>query len=88
MGIEIEAQTDSQVKNIRARQEMKQQIKVLKKESAASISTISPEISEIKDIVQTNLESQTNLDDIQENIEERLNEQDAKLDKILKLLGE
>ena len=88
MGIEIEAQTDSQVKNIRARQEMKQQIKVLKKESAASISTISPEISEIKDIVQTNLESQTNLDDIQENIEERLNKQDAKLDKILKLLGE
>ncbi len=87
MGIEIEAQTDSQVKNIRARQEMKQQIKVLKKESA-SISTISPEISEIKDIVQTNLESQTNLDDIQENIEERLNEQDAKLDKILRLLGE
>ena len=87
MGIEIEAQTDSQVKNIRARQEMKQQIKVLKKKSA-SISTISPEISEIKDIVQTNLESQTNLDDIQENIEERLNEQDAKLDKILKLLGE
>ena len=87
MGIEIEAQTDSQVKNIRARQEMKQQIKVLKKESA-SISTISPEIREIKYIVQTNLESQTNLDDIQENIEERLNEQDAKLDKILKLLGE
>ena len=35
MGIEIEAQTDSQVKNISARQEMKQQIKVLKKESAS-----------------------------------------------------
>ena len=94
MAEEFEGQSHSAVANIRAREDLNNTL--------TEIEGIAPEISNISQKIDDNLESQINLDDMQEynentrkalnkrftTIENKIKEQDKKLDKILSLLGD
>ena len=94
MAEEFEGQSHSAVANIRAREDLNNTL--------TEIEGIAPEISNISQKIDNNLESQINLDDMQEynentrkalnkrftTIENKIKEQDKKLDKILSLLGD
>lgn len=92
MAEEFEGQSHSAVANIRAREDLNNTI--------TEIEGIAPEISNISQKIDINLEKQVNLNEIHEynqnsrktfnkrftTIENKIKEQDAKLDKILSLL--
>ena len=92
MGEEFEGQSYNAVANIRAREDLNNTL--------VEIEGIAPEISNISQKIDDNLDSQVNLDEIHEfnqncrknfnkrftTIENKIKEQDKKLDKILKLL--
>ena len=94
MAEEFEGQSHSAVANIRAREDLNNTL--------TEIEGIAPEISNISQKININLDNQVDLDEIYEynqtsrktfnkrftTIENRIKEQDAKLDKILKLLEE
>ena len=94
MAEEFEGQSYNAVANIRAREDLNNTL--------LEIGGIAPEISIISQKIDNNLENQINLDDMQtynENtrktlnkrfttIENKIKEQDEKLDKILSLLGD
>lgn len=94
MAEEFEGQSHSAVANIRAREDLNNTL--------TEIEGIAPEISNISQKIDDNLENQINLDDMQEynentrkalnkrftTIENKIKEQDKKLDKILSLLGD
>lgn len=94
MAEEFEGQSHSAVANIRAREDLNNTL--------TEIEGIAPEISNISQKIDINLDNQVDLDEIYEynqtsrktfnkrftTIENRIKEQDAKLDKILKLLEE
>lgn len=89
---EFEGQSQNTVANIRAREDLNNTIK--------EIEGIAPEISNIAQKIDVHLEKQVNLDEIHEynqnsrktfnkrftTIENKIKEQDEKLDKILALL--
>ena len=92
MAEESEAQSHSAVANIRAREDLNNTL--------IEIEGIAPEISTISQKIDNNLDKQVNLDEIHEfnqnsrktfnkrftTIENKIKEQDEKLDKILSLL--
>ena len=92
MAEEFEAQSHSAVANIRAREDLNNTL--------IEIEGIAPEISTISQKIDNNLDKQVNLDEIHEfnqnsrktfnkrftTIENKIKEQDEKLDKILSLL--
>lgn len=94
MAEEFEGQSHSAVANIRAREDLNNTL--------TEIEGIVPEISNISQKIDINLDNQVDLDEIYEynqtsrktfnkrftTIENKIKEQDAKLDKILKLLEE
>lgn len=94
MAEEFEGQSHSAVANIRAREDLNNTL--------TEIEGIAPEISNISQKIDINLDNQVDLDEIYEynqtsrktfnkrftTIENKIKEQDAKLDKILKLLEE
>lgn len=94
MAEEFEGQSSNTVANIRAREDLNNTIN--------EIGGIAPEINNIAKKINDNLENQINLDDMQEynentrkalnkrftTIENKIKEQDKKLDKILSLLGD
>ena len=94
MAEEFEGQTQNAVANIRAREDLNDTI--------SEIGGIAPEISNIAQKIDDNLDNQVNLDEIHEynqnsrktfnkrftTIENKIKEQDEKLDKILSLLGD
>lgn len=94
MAEEFEGQSYNAVANIRAREDLNNTL--------LEIEGIAPEISTISQKIDNNLENQINLDDMQEynentrkalnkrftTIENKIKEQDKKLDKILSLLGD
>lgn len=89
---EFEGQSSNAVANIRAREDLNNTI--------SEIEGIAPEISNISQKIDDNLDNQINLDEIHEfnqssrksfnkrftKIENKIKEQDEKLDKILSLL--
>ena len=89
---EFEGQSSNAVANIRAREDLNNTI--------SEIEGIAPEISNISQKIDDNLDNQINLDEIHEfnqssrksfnkrfrKIEKKIKEQDEKLDKILSLL--
>lgn len=89
---EFEGQSQNAVANIRAREDLNNTL--------VEIEGIAPEISNISQKIDINLEKQVNLDEIHEynqnsrktfnkrftTIENKIKEQDKKLDKILSLL--
>lgn len=94
MAEEFEGQSHSAVANIRAREDLNNTL--------TEIEGIAPEISNISQKIDDNLDNQVNLDEIHAynqnsrktfnkrftTIENKIKEQDAKLDKILALLGD
>lgn len=94
MAEEFEGQSQNAVANIRAREDLNNTL--------VEIEGIVPEISNISQKIDINLDNQVDLDEIHEynqssrkafnkrftTIEKKIKEQDAKLDKILKLLEE
>lgn len=94
MAEEFEGQSHSAVANIRAREDLNNTL--------TEIEGIAPEISSISQKIDINLDNQVDLDEIYKynqtsrktfnkrftTIENKIKEQDAKLDKILKLLEE
>ena len=94
MAEEFEGQSHNVVASIRAREDLNNTI--------SEIEGIAPEISNISQKIDDNLDNQINLDDMQEynentrkalnkrftTIENKIKEQDKKLDKILSLLGD
>lgn len=94
MAEEFEAQHTNAVANIRAREDLNNTL--------SEIEGIAPEISDISQKINDNLDNQVNLDDIHEfnqnsrksmnkrftQLENKIKEQDEKLDAILSLLGE
>ena len=92
MAEEFEGQSHSAVANMRAREDLNNTI--------TEIEGIAPEISNIAQKIDINLEKQVNLDEIHEynqnsrkafnkrftTIENKIKEQDEKLDRILSLL--
>ena len=94
MAEEFEGQSQNAVANIRAREDLNNTL--------VEIEGIAPEISNISQKIDINLDNQVDLDEIHEYnqnsrkafnkrftaIEKKIKEQDAKLDKILKLLEE
>lgn len=92
MAEEFEAQSHSAVANIRAREDLNNTL--------IEIEGIAPEISTISQKIDNNLDKQINLDEIHEfnqnsrktfnkrftTIENKIKEQDEKLDKIIALL--
>ena len=92
MAEEFEAQSHSAVANIRAREDLNNTL--------IEIEGIAPEISTISQKIDNNLDKQVNLDEIHEfnqnsrktfnkrftTIENKIKEQDEKLNKILSLL--
>lgn len=94
MAEEFEGQSQNAVANIRAREDLNNTL--------VEIEGIAPEISNISQKIDINLDNQVDLDEIHEynqnsrkafnkrftTIERKIKEQDAKLDKILKLLEE
>lgn len=92
MAEEFEAQSHSAVANIRAREDLNNTL--------IEIEGIAPEISNISQKIDNNLDKQVNLDEIHEfnqnsrktfnkrftTIENKIKEQDEKLNKILSLL--
>ena len=94
MAEEFEGQTQNAVANIRAREDLNDTI--------SEIGGIAPEISNIAQKIDDNLDNQVNLDEIHEynqnsrktfnkrftTIENKIKEQDEKLDKILSLFGD
>ena len=94
MAEEFEGQSSNAVANIRAREDLNNTIN--------EIGGIAPEISNIAQKIDDNLDNQVNLDEIHEfnqnsrktfnkrftTIENKIKEQDEKLDKILSLLGD
>jgi len=94
MAEEFEGQSQNAVANIRAREDLNNTL--------VEIEGIAPEISNISQKIDINLDNQVDLDEIHEynqssrkafnkrftTIEKKIKEQDAKLDKILKLLEE
>lgn len=92
MAEEFEAQTQNQVNNIRTREKVNKQLEVISTD-------ITPVVQDIKNVVKTNLEDQTNLNDIYQSIQDsnvsmeqlavvqqKQKEQDEKLNKIIDLL--
>lgn len=92
MAEEFEAQTQNQVNNIRTREKVNKQLEVISTD-------ITPVVQDIKNVVKTNLEDQTNLNDIYQSIQDsnvsmeqltvvqqKQKEQDEKLNKIIALL--
>ena len=94
MAEEFEGQSHNVVANIRAREDLNNTL--------TEIEGLAPEISNISQKIDINLDNQVDLDEIHEynqssrkafnkrftTIEKKIKEQDAKLDKILKLLEE
>lgn len=94
MAEEFEGQSHNTVANIRAREDLN--------DTLNEIEGIAPEISNISQKIDINLDNQVDLDEIHEynqssrkafnkrftTIENKIKEQNAKLDKILKLLEE
>lgn len=94
MAEEFEGQSYNVVANIRAREDLNNTL--------TEIEGLAPEISNISQKIDINLDNQVDLDEIHEynqssrkafnkrftTIENKIKEQDAKLDKILKLLEE
>ena len=94
MAEEFEGQSQNAVANIRAREDLNNTL--------TEIEGLAPEISNISQKIDINLDNQVDLDEIHEynqssrkafnkrftTIEKKIKEQDAKLDKILKLLEE
>ena len=94
MAEEFEGQSHNVVANIRAREDLKNTL--------TEIEGLAPEISNISQKIDINLDNQVDLDEIHEynqssrkafnkrftTIENKIKEQDVKLDKILKLLEE
>lgn len=94
MAEEFEGQSHNVVANIRAREDLNNTL--------TEIEGLAPEISNISQKIDINLDNQVDLDEIHEynqssrkafnkrftTIENKIKEQDAKLDKILKLLEE
>lgn len=94
MAEEFEGQSHNVVANIRAREDLNNTL--------TEIESLAPEISNISQKIDIKLDNQVDLDEIHEynqssrkafnkrftTIENKIKEQDAKLDKILKLLEE
>ena len=94
MAEEFEGQSHNTVANIRAREDLN--------DTLNEIEGIAPEISNISQKIDINLDNQVDLDEIHKynqssrkafnkrftTIENKIKEQDTKLDKILKLLEE
>ena len=94
MAEEFEGQSHNVVANIRAREDLNNTL--------TEIEGLAPEISNISQKIDINLDNQVDLDEIHEynqssrkafnkrftTIENKIKEQDVKLDKILKLLEE
>ena len=107
MGIHIEGQTHEEVRNIRENEAIQEKIGSVSTRVSDKLDVLKgnliglePALKATHEMIENNLESQVNLDDIHDynkksrqnvnkkikNLESKLDEQDKKLDKIMELL--